>query len=464
MTESPDSRRRHRTLLRWALSAALGGFVFGYQIAVISGALLFVRRDFGLGDLEQGVLVSVLPLAAMAGGLLGGRLADALGRRGALLALGVVLLAGTALAAAAPSFAVLVLARAIAGAGVGGASATVPLYLSEIAPPAERGRIATTNQLMVVTGILAAFGVNLALADSGDWRAMLALGLVPVAALLGAMLRAPETPVWLAAHGRAEEARRVVAQVAAESEAERVLAGAARERRAGPGLRELARSVRPALVVALGLAVAQQLSGINAIVTYAPQIMERTGLSTSSSILTSVVIGVVNLLATIVAIRLVDRLGRRPLLLGSLAGMAVSLALLGLSFTAALESAGSWLPLVCLLGFVASFAVGAGPVFWVLVAEVFPPDARAAGVGVATAVNWFCGFLVGLAFLPLAAAIGDASAFWVFAAVSATALVFVARYVPETRGRAFAEIDAELRRRWGEERRPLAGARGRPTP
>jgi MFS family permease len=200
--------------------------------------------------------------------------------------------------------------------------------------------------------------------------------------------------------------------------------------------------------VGLTLAAVQQLSGINAVISYAPSILEKTGLNASNSILYSVAIGVINVVATVVALRLVDRSGRRPLLLASLAAMSASLVLLGVTFVVDLGGAGSGLSLICLIAYVAAFAVGIGPVFWLLIAEIFPPGTRAAGASVSTAANWFWNFCVGLLFLPVADAIGEGQTFWIFAAVCAFGLVFVARYVPETKGRSIAEIGAEVRNRW----------------
>jgi len=450
LLKSGDPRRRK--LLRWGSAATVGGFVFGYELAVISGALLSIRRDFDLSAFEQGALVGILPLGAMVGGLLAGRLADGLGRRRTLLIDAVVFMAGALTAVIAPSYGVLLLARAVTGVAVGAASSTVPLYLSEISPASTRGRLVSFNQLMVTVGIVAAYCVNLAFASAGDWRAMFAVGLLPAAALLVSMARAPETPAWLHAHGRADEAEQIVRAVADGDEAESMLAGfrdSLREQGAGARLRDvLTVSARPALVVGLTLAVLQQFSGINAVIYYAPSIMEQTGLSASNSILYSVIVGLVNVAATVIAIRFVDRAGRRPLLIASLAGMSASLALLGLTFTLPFGSAESWLALLCLLGYIAAFAIGLGPIFWLLIAEIFPPRARATGASVATATNWFTNFAIGLAFLPVAAAIGEAATFWIFAGVCAVAIAFVSRYVPETKGRSFAEIQSDVRHRW----------------
>lgn len=443
---------RSPRLATWALTAATGGFIFGYQVAVISGALLFIRRDLGLTDAEQGVLVAVMPLGAMAGGLLAGRLASSLGRRGALLVGSVVVAAGTVLTIVAPALGLLLAGRAIIGLAVGVFSSTVPLYLAEIAPVAVRGRLVTVNQLMVTLGILVAYLVDLAFSGSGSWRAMFAVGLLPAAALLAGMVRAPETPAWLDSHGRPEEARRVAIEVAGRAEADRMLEDDRRSRAEEGGrvsARELVRSsARPMLIIAVALATMQQWVGINAIVSYAPRIMERTGLSASNSILASVTLGVVNVVATVVAVRLVDQRGRRPLLFVSLAGMLAALAVLALSFAVSLGSADSWVALVALLTYMAAFAIGMGPIFWLLVAEIFPPEARAVGAGIATATVWFWNVVVNLVFLPIAAAIGPGATFWIFAAVCAVALAFVRRYVPETKGRSFADIAAEVRSRW----------------
>jgi MFS family permease len=389
--------------LAWAVSAALGGFLFGYNAGVISGALLAIRGDFALRSWEQGLLVALLPLGAMVGSLLNGRLADGLGRRRTLLLDAVVFIVGTALAAAAPGYAVLLVARAITGLAVGSAASTVPLYLSEIAPPSRRGGLVTLNQLMITLGVLTSYCVDYAFAGSGSWRAMFAIGLIPAAAFLLGMLGSPETPIWLQAREEHDRPPRHTLRAL------------------------LAPTARPALVVGVTLAVIQQFSGINAVIYYAPSVMEKTGLSAANSLLYSVVIGAINVAATLAALPLVDRLGRRPLL--------------------------------CLIAYIVSFAIGLGPVYWLLAAEVFPPSLRAAGAGLSTAVVWLSNFVVGLAFLPLAGWIGQGATFWIFAAVAALGVVFVSLHVPETKGRSFAEIDAELRARQEDGRLQGVGSR-----
>jgi sugar porter (SP) family MFS transporter len=456
-----------RGLLGWTIAAALGGFMVGYELAVISGALLFLRHDFALGGFEQGALVSVVPLGAMAGGLLVGRVSDALGRRTTLLLAAALFMAATVVAVAAASFGVLLAARALTGIAVGANSSTVPVYLSEIAPPEVRGRLVTVNQLMVTAGIVTAYCVGLIFADSESWRAMFATGLLPSTLMLVGMLRAPETPAWLQAQGRSDEAEKVLRDVIDEPSAERVLEDFRRLNRQSAralGLRALLRSAAaPALLVAIALAAMQQFSGINAIIPYAPTIMERAGLTASNSLVSSVLIGLANVAATMVALSLVDRRGRRPLLLASAAGTGAALVLLGITFEVSLSGLGSWLPLVFLLAYIAFFAIGLGPIFWLLIAEIFPPDARATGAGVATAVNWFSGFVVGLIFVPLSDAIGTSGVFWGFAGVCAVTIVFVRRYVPETKGRTFAEIADDVRARLAGDGQLRHAERGAPS-
>ncbi|MBL0801892.1 sugar porter family MFS transporter [Streptomyces albidoflavus] len=447
-------KRAARKITLWAAAIALGGFLFGFDTGVISGALLFIREDFALSSLQQSSVVSVLLIGAVVGSMLSGKLADRIGRRRTLGLVGLVFLGGTAVVTFADGFLMLLTGRIVLGLSVGAASATVPVYLSEISPPAIRGRLLTLNQLMITVGILVAYLVNLAFSASEQWRAMFAVGAVPAALLVAATLwLLPESPQWLITHGRPEVAHRGITALIGKDAADEIVSRAqrraaeeraAREKSAG---REklLAPDVRPALVIGLTLAAVQQLGGINTIIYYAPTIIEQTGLSSSNSILYSVCIGVINLVMTLVALRLVDRAGRRPMVLVSLALMAVSVFLLGLSFVVEL---GSGLTLLFMVVYIAAYAGGLGPVFWTLIGEIFPPSVRAEGSSVSTAVNWVSNFAVSLTFLPLAAALGQGETFWIFAAICVLAFLFVARYLPETKGRDADEIDRALHQRF----------------
>ncbi|MFG2500823.1 sugar porter family MFS transporter [Streptomyces sp. NPDC048441] len=467
LTEVPPQGIRKITL--WAVAIALGGFLFGFDTGVVSGALLYIREDFDLNAFEQGSVVSVLLIGAVVGSTSAGALAERLGRRRSLCLVGVVFLVGTVIVTSANGYAILMLGRIVLGLSVGAASATVPVYLSEISPTAIRGRLLTMNQLMITLGILIAYFVNLIFASSEMWRAMFAVGAIPAVLLVAATLwLLPESPQWLIARGRVEQARRGIASVTNEvtadqlvkraqqrieedrtQQAARKAAGSAAE---GPK-RLLAPDVRPALIVGLTLAAVQQFGGINTIIYYAPTIIQQTGLSASNSIFYSVCIGAINLVMTLVAIRLVDRAGRRPMVLVSLALMAVSVFMLGLAFVVGMSSV---LTLLFMVIYIAAFAGGLGPVFWTLIGEIFPPSARADGSSVSTAVNWVSNFIVSLAFLPLAGAIGQGETFWIFALICALAFFFVSRYLPETRGRDPEQIEAALQQRFGRTRRRQA--------
>ncbi|MFD4369509.1 sugar porter family MFS transporter [Rhodococcus sp. NPDC058521] len=443
-----------RKVARWGLLINLATFMIGYATGVISGALLYIRGDLDLGDAQQGLVTSILLLGAMVAAMFTGGLADRFGRKAMLGCAGVLFLLGFAGSALATGFELLLLGRLVMGLGVGIASALVPTYLGEISPAQIRGRMLTLNQLLQTVGMLVAYVVNLAFSGSGDWRAMFWVGAIPAVLLAVIVVRLPESPAWLIAKGRTDSARSLIESVAGAEGADQVIERyreqdeEQRQQRQRDPSRErkgwgvlLVRRVRPALVVAIGLAALQQFVGINTVLYYAPTIMEDTGLSASNSIVYSVVIGVVNLGMTIVSLRLIDRIGRRPLLLTSLIGMGISVALLGVSFIVDL---GAVTLLVCMLVFVSSFAIGIGPVLWVILGEIFPPNAQAEGAGAGSAVSWLSNFVMSTAFLPLTGVIGSGAVFLIFALVCLLALAFVYRLVPETKDRDFDHIDAEL--------------------
>ena len=442
-----------RRLWLWGGLVAVGGFLFGFDTGVISGALLYIKDDFHLNDFEQGSVVSVLLLGAMAGALGSGRVADAIGRRKILLAEGVIFLIGTTIAVLAPGYWTLLLARIVLGIAVGAASATVPVYLGELAPASMRGRLLTLNQLLITIGILVSYLVNLALSGGGHWRAMIGAGAVPAIVIVVACLGLiPESPQWQLSHGKDDQARKTFARIVGEEQADTLVARRQEslqeeEEAETAGWRELITpAVRPALIVGLMLAAIQQFGGINTIIYYAPTIMEQTGLTASNSIFYSVAIGVINLVMTVIALWAVGRWGRRPLLLISLSAMVITLALMGLTFVADLSST---LSLVFMVLYIAGFALGMGPLFWVMIGEIFPPHASAVGASAATAVNWSANFLVSLVFLSIVQAIGQGQTFWLFGVICVIGVLFVAKYVPETKDRDFPEIDEDLQTRFG---------------
>ncbi|MFC6707054.1 sugar porter family MFS transporter [Flexivirga alba] len=450
-----------RTIWTWASVIAVGGFLFGYDTGVISGALLFIKTDFHLSSTEQGAVVSLLLLGAMVGALGEGRVADSLGRRKVLALVGVIFLIGTAIAVFATGYVMLLVGRVVLGLAVGSASALVPTYLGELAPAQVRGRVLTLNQLMITIGIMVAYLVNLAFSSVQSWRGMFAVGAIPaIVILLGALIMIPESPAWLLTNDHTDKAQKVYRRIAGDEDGGQQLLEARQQEmeeeqhKSGEkvGWRGLFnKAVRPALVVGVVLAALQQFGGINTIIYYAPTIMQKTGLTASNSIYYAVAVGVINLLMTIVSLWVVGRMGRRKLLLISMSVMLVALAVMGLSFVA---SWGSVLSLVFMVLYIAGFAVGMGPLFWVLIGEIFPPNASATGSGAATAVNWASNLIVSQVFLTVVTTIGLGQTFWCFAVICVFALFFIGKYVPETKDRDFPEIDEDMQHRFGREAAP----------
>lgn len=448
---APRGGGEHRYVVFVAAVAALGGLLFGYDTGVIGGALLFVTDDFALSPFLQGVVVSFLLVGAVVGALVGGPLSDRIGRRRLMLAAAVVFVLGAVAAALAPNAAVLVLARFVLGLGVGVGSLVVPLYISEMAPAEVRGALVTLNNLMITVGITLSFLAGYALAPVEGWRWMFALATLPALILGMGMLLLPESPRWLFKRGRIGEARAVLSRTRHEAAVEaeiREIQEIERlsSERAGFG-ELLAPYVRPALVVGVGLAVFQQVTGINTVIYYAPTILESTGLGAASSILATFGVGLMLVAMSIVAIVLLDRVGRRPLLLWGLVGMAVSLALLGAAFALpGLSGLVSIAATVCLALFVGSFAVSLGPVFWLMISEIYPLRIRGTAASVATMANWGSNFAVSLTFPLLLATLGATTSFWFYGVICVLAWVFSYFLVPETKGRSLEEIEADLRR------------------
>jgi sugar porter (SP) family MFS transporter len=336
----------------------------------------------------------------------------------------------------------------VLGVAIGLASATAPVYISEVAPPDIRGRLVTFFQLAVTVGIVVAYLVGLAFTPSEEWRWMLGLGAVPAFFLGFGMLRMPQSPRWLVMAGRDFEARAVLARLRSgdPETIDQEVVEIKGEVSAKPGTwSDLGHPVvKAALVVGVGLAILQQVSGINTVIYYAPTIVEFTGVNSSSSaILASVAVGLVNVGMTLVAIRLLDRAGRRPLLLIGSAVMGV--ALLGLSgvFAAgAGGTAGSVVAVGSLMLYVAAFAVSLGPIFWLLNAELYPLEVRSKAAAVGTIANWFFNFVISLTFLPLIDAVGRSGAFGFYAVVCVFTFFFCKRLVPETKGKGLEDITA----------------------
>ncbi len=434
-----------------AFIAALGGLLFGYDTGVISGALPFLKDAFHLTPLMQGVLTSSALAGAAAGAMVAGGFSDKFGRKSVILVVAVIFFAGAIISAIATVLSVLVIGRVLVGIGIGVASMLTPLYLAETSPPAQRGALVSLNQLMITVGILVSYLVGYLLAQGEGWRWMLGLGALPGLVLFVGMLPLPESPRWLAGLGRVEDARASLRTLrrdagAADEELAQLrtdLQREAREKRRAH-LKE-ARLDRP-MIIGVGLAIFQQVTGINTVIYFAPAIFKAAGLgSTSATILATAGIGAVNVLMTLVAIRLIDRAGRRALLLTGLAGMTAALVVLGLGFMIGVGGGGAlgWVTALSLAAYVGFFAIGLGPVFWLLIAEIFPLATRGRGTSSATFANWASNLVVALTFLLLIDSIGPPSTFFLYAAMSVAAFIFTYQLVPETKGKTLEQIEAE---------------------
>jgi SP family sugar:H+ symporter-like MFS transporter len=434
---------------------ALGGLLFGYDTGVIAGAILFINEDLGLSPFTSGLVVSSLLVGAMIGAAFAGPIADATGRRKLVLVAAIIFAIGAIGAALATSAGLLILFRFVLGLAVGAASLIVPLYLAEVAPTEIRGAVASLNQLMIVTGILVAYIANSALAGAEAWRWMIALAVIPSLLLFLGMLFMPETPRWLVSKDRDEEAREVLRRTRDETAVEAEMSDIKRvEGQEEGGLGELLASwVRPALLVGMGLAIFQQIIGINTIIYYAPTTLTNVGFGNSAAILANAGIGVINVTMTLVAIRFIDRVGRKPLLLLGAAGMALSLAILGLTSLLLPEPSGVSLvgiiTLVCLALFIAAFAVSWGPIVWVMLGEIFPLKVRGSAMAVATVLLWGANFVVSLSFPVLLEALGIGWLFLGYSLIGLVALFFVRSFVTETKGRSLEKIESDLRERAG---------------
>ncbi len=434
-----------------AIIAGLGGLLFGYDTGVISGALLFIRHVFHLGPAMQGVVVAIALGAAAVGAAFAGTLSDKFGRRPVLLVTAAVFVLGALLSAAAWSVAILLAGRVLVGGAIGVASMLTPLYLSEMSPRDKRGAVVTINQAYITIGIVVSYGVGYLFSHGGDgWRWMLALGALPGVILFAGMLVLPESPRWLAGKGHREAARKSLAFLRGghdvESELRDLRQDLACEGRAtAPWSVLLEPRARMPLIVGIGLAVFQQITGINTVIYFAPTIFQKAGLSSASvSILATAGVGLVNVVMTFVAMRLLDSAGRRRLLLVGLSGMLVTLLAVAGGFMAGMQGGLAWVTVISVAAYVAFFAIGLGPVFWLLIAEIFPLAVRGRGMSLATIANWAFNMLVSITFLDLVHGLGRGPTFLIYAAMTLITLVFTWFLVPETKGRSLEQIEAAL--------------------
>lgn len=434
--------------------AALAGLLFGYDTGVISGAILYIKDQFQLSSGAVQNVVGAVLLGAMFGAALSGALADRFGRKRVLLVTALLFAAGAIGAALAPTIPAIIAFRVMIGVAIGVASYTAPLYISEISPPDMRGALVSLNQLMITCGIVVSYLVDLALTLGGnEWRWMFGLGALPAMILVIGMLVLSESPRWLVSRNHIDEARASLGKIMSAQKVEEEINDIQKSFtiKTGSWKNVMEPWVRPALVVGIALAFFQQVTGINTIIYYAPTIFEFAGFGSHKvSILATVGVGTVNVLMTIVAIWFLDRLGRKPLLYIGLVGMALSLGLLGLAFyLPGMMGALKMLTVLCVIFYIASFAISLGPIFWLIIAEIYPLKVRGRAMSLATLSNWLFNMIVASTFLTLTEKLGKAGAFWFYAVVCVAAIIFCYFYVPETKGRTLENIEDFLKKNKG---------------
>lgn len=445
--------------------AALGGFLFGFDTAVISGCIGFLESQFALSAWTKGYVVSAALVGCICGAAVAGGLSDRFGRWRVLLLAALLFLVSAVGSAVPPGAATLIAARWVGGLGIGIASMLSPLYISEISPAAVRGALVAMYQLAITVGILAAYFSNAAIVALGQsaggpfsgvfewlvvgepWRGMFAAGAIPAAAFLLLLAFVPESPRWLFQRGREAEARRILSRVSGTEQAEMEIA----EIRAALALEEgtlrelFTPAYRGALLIGILLPLFSQVSGINAIIYYGPDLLEAAGFQLSASLGGQVIIGIVNTLFTFVAIFAVDRLGRRPLILLGTAGLVAALSWIGLMF--ALRATTGWLVLAPILMFIACFAFSLGPLPWIVISEIFPTRIRGRAMSVGTFTIWTGCLAVAQTFPTLLESCGPARTFWLYALLVFPAIPVTLIFLPETKGRTLEEIENAWRAR-----------------
>ncbi|MGW3729938.1 sugar porter family MFS transporter [Streptomyces sp. NPDC000851] len=457
--DAPPAVSRRLRLI--TVIATFGGLLFGYDTGVINGALPYMTDDLGLTAVTEGMVTSSLLLGAALGAVAGGRMSDQRGRRRTILALAVLFFVGALGCTLAPTTEVMVVARFVLGLAVGGASVTVPVYLAEVSPAERRGALVTRNELMIVSGQLLAFTSNAIIArvggeSGGVWRWMLVVATLPAVVLWFGMLVMPESPRWLASKSRFGEAFEVLKQVRSEARAqaelsevsalavkdEREKLGGWKDMRAVPWVRRL-------MFIGFGIAIVQQITGVNTIMYYGTQILTDAGFASDSALTANIANGVISVLATFVGIWLLSRVNRRPMLMAGQIGTTSALLLIGIFSLTLPEGTGRAYAVLAMTVTFLAFQQGAiSPVTWLMLSEIFPMRMRGFGMGVAAVVLWLTNFVIGLVFPSLVSAIGISNTFFLFVVAGLFSLTFVKLYVPETKGRSLENLEAELRARF----------------
>ncbi|CAO1611725.1 myo-inositol transporter [Brochothrix thermosphacta] len=453
MMKQQRSPKKKLSLVTWI--STFGGLLFGYDTGVVNGALPYMAASdqLNLTPVTEGLVASSLTFGAAFGAIIGGQFSDKKGRRKLIMYLAVMFFIATIGCSIAPNIEVMVISRVLLGLAVGGASVTVPAYLSEMSPANRRGRMVTMNELMIVTGQLMAFTFNAILATTfGDvshiWRYMLVIATLPAVILWFGMLVMPESPRWLASKGRFGEALAVLLQVREKEEAHEEIEEIKQHLEEEDAIQKARWKdlsipwIRRIVFIGIGIAVVQQITGVNSIMYYGTQILKNAGFGTQAAIVGNIANGVISVAATFVGIWLLGKIGRRPMLTIGLIGTTSALTLIGI-FSYVLEGSAA-LPYVVLSLTVTFLAFQQGaisPVTWLMLSEIFPLKLRGLGMGVTVFCLWITNFLVGFSFPILLDAFGLSNTFFMFAVLGIGAIIFVRKVLPETKGYSLEQLE-----------------------
>ncbi|MFC1223075.1 sugar porter family MFS transporter [Pedobacter sp. BG31] len=458
-----DIKKSRSYLYLVCLVAALGGFLFGFDTAVISGTISLVTKDYSLNAVSEGWFVSCALLGCIIGVIISGKLSDKFGRKIVLILSAFLFLTSALGCMYAGSFSSLIVFRLIGGIGIGVASMVSPLYISEFAPSKLRGTMVSLYQLALTIGIVVAYFTNAYLAShTGDayanadvqrilsgevWRAMLGLGALPALIFLLSLFVVPESPRWLLTTGRNQQAAQILIKIEGEAEARKELEAFSNRKiseEEGSFKTLFKPAYRRALWIGLLLPFLSQVCGINAVIYYGPRILEQAGFTLNNALGGQVTIGLVNVVFTFVAIFTVDKWGRKPLLYIGVGGAVISLIIIGMLFQFGVIS-GPWI-LIFILAFIACFAFSFGPVCWVVIGEIFPNGIRGKAMSLATLTLWIGNFFVGQLTPVMLQGIGTSWTFWIFAICCSPALLLTWKLIPETKGRSLEEIEEHWQR------------------
>ncbi|MBE5098726.1 MULTISPECIES: sugar porter family MFS transporter [Priestia] len=450
---------QHSFLRTIILVSTFGGLLFGYDTGVINGALPYMSESdqLNLNSFTQGLVTSALLFGAAFGAVVGGRLADYNGRRKTILYLAILFFVSTIGCTISPNAAVMILCRFLLGLAVGGASVTVPTYLAEMSPAESRGKMVTQNELMIVTGQLLAFTFNAIIGNMlGEnphvWRYMLPIAAIPAVFLFFGMLRVPESPRWLVSKGKNNEALTVLQKIReskrAKSELQEIESAYEQEAKMEKAtFKDLTTPwVRRVVFLGIGIAVVQQITGVNSIMYYGTEILKDAGFQTEAALIGNIGNGVISVLATFVGIWLLGKVGRRPMLITGLVGTTTALLLIGI-FSLVFEGSAAlpYIVLALTITFLAFQQGAISPVTWLMLSEIFPLRLRGLGMGVTVFCLWGINFLVGLTFPVLLSSIGLSTTFFVFVVLGIGAILFVKKFLPETKGLTLEELEQRFR-------------------